>query len=968
MSLLDWFLLVLLVAAGGMGLWAFYFWWKRDRYTRERFAFSGFSALLGFGILILGGLSFNTSIVGGPLFILLKLFELTPWSAPPSLTPLEAVLIVLLFGSLVYAYVRVFTAWTGRKSLAQHEQEQNREAASVLRDIKLLLSPRPEARQRRAPYQGAAEPDPDLLERPESLVWHERARQLWLLRNRSYRFEGEYDPAHNCWLGEEKHTGALAVLACYHQAPQDLSELVDYARKVADNQGRAGIELIVALKDQAPAPEETFADCSLTYTSEAALLVDSVDFSNYFEDIRYRVERARLTDSDLTLQDVYTPSSYRLESEKNKIRDQTLEAFIHDWLQANTQRQLALLGEYGQGKSTASLLLCYHLIKQAETGADVRIPVLIELRGKNLRTLTPEELLATWAYHYDISVQALLHLHLAGRLLLIFDGFDEMDLSGDTEARINHFRTLWRLNYPEAKIIVTGRPNFFLGSKEFRRALGNAEQTHTLYLAPFNLDQIADSLRKADASTRTEILELARRDGKFHEVVARPSLLYAVSLLWRQEQLSERRHIDSALVIDLFIRQTLKRQQGKQDERPFMILNSAERHYFMTGIAAYMAAKNLPNQIDGHQLEEAVDRLVAAIPDTVSQSVGAVGNEDSHPLRSTARREWQTKRSEIMHAINTDVRSCGLLVTDPTKDGNFKFAHKSYLELLQAQTISRRFSTNETEQRSGHSIANTWKLGIGNLQGSDEAMGFLAELLQETLHKRGISEEPAVAKGLWDILVVDKSSSRQTIVGFFKSKWTAAADSLACQLVSRFGIEMSDIQADGVFVLVSKIASTAATVVAAAVIAFIAGLVIVKGTVVGIIAALVVASLALAGAVAVAGEIIALVGTFTAAIMGMVMEPRTNAELLPVLVVMAVGALLFSLVMGLAADFLADHKTTIFKRLQLWYRACQDLGLPSSAIEKTAGKGMTALLEDAQARHDGGTSDQPDNDIKQPVV
>lgn len=453
----------------------------------------------------------------------------------------------------------------------------------------------------------------------------------------------------------------------------------------------------------------------------------------------------------------------------------------------NTERQLALLGEYGQGKSTASLLLCYHLIRQLTEHPDTRIPILIELRGKNLRSLTSEDLLSTWAGHYGIDPRALLHLHMAGRLLLIFEGFDEIDLSGDTEARISHFRTLWQLNYRQAKIIVTGRPNFFLDSRELRRALGNTEQTHTLHLAPFNRDQIAHSLRKADQSTRTEILDLAQRDGKFYEVVARPSLLYVVSVLWQREDLSRRHRIDSALVIDRFIRHSLKRQQTKHDDRPFMVLNSAERHYFMAGIAAYMAARGLPNQIDGRQLEEAVDQLVTAIPDMVSQNVDAVGNEDARPLRSPARLDWQTKRPEIMRKINTDVRACGLLVTDPTKDGNFKFAHKSYLELLQAQTISRRFSTDATERRSGHSIANTWKLNIGDLQDSDAAMGFLAELLREALHKRGISEDPALAKGLWDILVIDKFASRHTIAGFFRAKWIAAAGGLAGRLVWKAG-------------------------------------------------------------------------------------------------------------------------------------------------------------------------------------
>ena len=576
-SLFDWFLFALLVAISSMALWAFYHWWRKDRYTRERFAFHGFFALLGFGGIFLGSLSLNTSILGGMLFVLLKPFGFSEL-ALPLLAPIEAVLFLILFASLIYAYIQVFKHWDGQKSLAQHEQEKNSEIANVLQDIALLLSFNQENRKKLAPYQEDAEQLDTILEKPESLTWHERARQLWVLHNRSYLFDDDkYDPARKCWFGEEKNTGALVLLACHHEIPSadTLPELAEYARKVVANQGQTEFELIVALKNAVPKPEEKYPDYSIKYTSEAVLLQNLVDFSNYFDDIRYRVERAKLVDSDLTLQKTYTPSFYRLER-KGEIQDNNLEESIISWLKDNSRQQLAVLGEYGQGKSTGSLLLSYHLIAQAQTDATVRIPILIELRGKTLRTMEPEELLATWAYRYRIDVQALLHLHMAGRLLLIFEGFDEIDLSGDTEDRINHFRTLWRLNYEAAKIIITGRPNFFLDSKELKRALDSEEQTRTFYLAPFNIDQITNSLLAVDAQIRKEIIDLANDDAKFNEVVARPSLLYIVAVLWEREKLSEQRQINSALVIDLFIRQTLKRQQDKHDARPFMVLN---RHY-----------------------------------------------------------------------------------------------------------------------------------------------------------------------------------------------------------------------------------------------------------------------------------------------------------------------------------------------------------------------------------------------------
>ena len=109
----------------------------------------------------------------------------------------------------------------------------------------------------------------------------------------------------------------------------------------------------------------------------------------------------------------YTPSHFRLGKDARP-ETETLEAFVFDWLRRPGRRQLALLGEYGQGKSTASLLISHQLIEQACRDATTRVPILIELRGKSLRSLTPEELLASWALHYSIAPQALLHLHMAG--------------------------------------------------------------------------------------------------------------------------------------------------------------------------------------------------------------------------------------------------------------------------------------------------------------------------------------------------------------------------------------------------------------------------------------------------------------------------------------------------------------------------------------------------------------------------
>jgi len=990
-SILSLLLFFFLIAIMGMSLWAFYVWWKKDRHTRERFAFAGFFALSGFGVYYLARLGANASIIGGLIKIGLKPFGVDIPSKP--LSNLETLIFAGVFASLVYAYLQVFKHWKGRWSRAQYEQKQNGEAASVLKDILLVMR---RDKTLLAHHEGDDQAR-GTLKAPKSLPWHERARQLWLLKNRWYLFNDEdgYDPARKCWMGKEKKTGALAFLACYGDAPSDreIRELAQYARKVADAKNQKEVELIIATKNDGARRGKPSHGDAIRYISESELLEDLVDFSDYFDDIRNRVERDKLMDSDLTLRDMYTPSSFRFEEDKEPPKN-NLEEFVFDWLRKNTRRQLSVLGEYGQGKSAASLLISHHLIQRFKIDSDTRIPILIELRGKTLRTLPPEELLATWAYRYRMDAQALWHLHMAGRLLLIFEGFDEIDLSGDTESRIGHFKSLWRFNFENSKIIITGRPNFFLDSKELKRALGNDEQTRILNIEPFSVEQIENSLRGADAQIRAGILDLARRDSKFREVVARPLALYIVSVLWESELLSKRERINSAMVIDLFVQHTLRRQQDKHDERPFMVLNSAERRYFMTGVAACMAVKGWPNQIDNQQLMEAVKLLVEAIPDAVSQRVTSVGNEESRPLRSEERFEWKNKRNEVMDRINADVRSCGLLVTDLSKDGTFKFAHKSYMEFLQAQAISPQFVEDKTEIVAGRSISKAVKLKIYDLQNSDEAIAFLAELLEKVLNKKGVEEDDAVAQGLFDILVIGKLSGRHTLVSLLTRLWTSPSKALTNLWVGAFGFKNRKIArfifpllllspllifclvlmfewvdplsysfafvAAGVFASAFAFAVAVAGAAGAFVLAVaVAGVFVFGGPFAGISA--VAFAFLVAGAVAFAdadADAFSGAGSFAGAFAGLVAGAGVLLSLFyiwdydvffhPVFMIspLTIG-LLSGVIAGLSMDFLIVQESFIFKRLRLWRRACLDLRLQSESIEKTVGKGMAALLTDA---------------------
>ena len=125
--------------------------------------------------------------------------------------------------------------------------------------------------------------------------------------------------------------------------------------------------------------------------------------------------------------------------------------YIKNWLNEDSNKHLAILGDYGQGKTVSSLKLTSDLINSNHE----RIPIFIQLRGKSPRNSTPIEILSYFASQYSIDPVALDILNRNGKLLLIFDGFDEMDYVGDENIRKLHFRSLWRLISPKSKLLIT---------------------------------------------------------------------------------------------------------------------------------------------------------------------------------------------------------------------------------------------------------------------------------------------------------------------------------------------------------------------------------------------------------------------------------------------------------------------------------------------------------------------------------
>jgi hypothetical protein len=707
-------------------------WFNSHKYFREDFS--------------LASLGVTTWIVS--IVIMCVMTRIMPWhiclgffqvfsnqkvSLPPA--SIEGYLLLLLFGTLIFILIsQTYRGWKGQKSTQQYESEQRSEISNFFVEGLAELSRKIKQTYPLVPY---SEIDPNRLASPlesvtDSLSWEEQARELLRLSSSSYAFDhNSWHDRQECWVGENVNTNELIFLYPVQSSldNQSLNNYRQYARQIAQNKQKEVGEIVVAFQSQASflaTPE-----CSdICFKTQDSFLDNLVNFTDYKNEIRKRVMVSKLPESELTLNQVYTPSEFLQEDSSKEIKlSNYVENYLKEWLQESSRKQIALLGGYGQGKSSTTLILTYQLLFE-NPQKNTRIPLLIELRGMSPRNLTPLTLLGAWASPYRIDPQALMRLLIAGRLLLIFEGFDEMALIGNMEARRKHFETLWKFCYPQNKILITGRPNFFLDDQEMKKALGidkpigENPYCEAIRIAPFSVEQIGKSLRE-QPRIQSQIVDLAKKNTRFRDLVSRPSLLHVVSVLWEKENFANQvARLNSAYFMERFVNGSYRRQGLKnQDSQEFMALNSSERSYFMSGIACYMAANKLNNQIPSEKLNQVIEELIDCIPDSVS-TVSSIGGEETRPLK--IRIQNQEPKEAVEH-IKTDTRTCGLLVDDPATPGTFKFGHKSFMEYLFAATMAEYI--NNTKSEKARAILKATDASLTDLLDLPVSIEFLSELI-----------------------------------------------------------------------------------------------------------------------------------------------------------------------------------------------------------------------------------------------
>jgi predicted NACHT family NTPase len=322
------------------------------------------------------------------------------------------------------------------------------------------------------------------------------------------------------------------------------------------------------------------------------LLDEEVNWDRYFVWLENEVKDREVDVYYVPLRctvDDLSPEGQRLATS----RYGNLDEYIDRWRQDPSKEHISILGEFGTGKTWFTLHYAYQLMEEYREAKRrglkrPRIPLVIQLRNYARGFKDVGALLSEFVFReHEIglpSYRAFEQLNRMGRLLLIFDGFDEMAARVDRQKVVNNFWELAKVAVPDSKAMLTCRTEHFHYAQQEREILHGklrastsaivlqAPKFEVVHLERFNENQISEVLGRR-AGTQTVEAIMGRPE--LVDMASRPVLIEL--LLEALEDIEVGKPVDIAHVFYYAV--VRKMENDIRDERTFTSL--ADKLYFL---------------------------------------------------------------------------------------------------------------------------------------------------------------------------------------------------------------------------------------------------------------------------------------------------------------------------------------------------------------------------------------------------
>lgn len=272
------------------------------------------------------------------------------------------------------------------------------------------------------------------------------------------------------------------------------------------------------------------------------LLDRDADFSGYLEWLEKETRRQSIDQLYVPLaatKDEFDPITGSKIDESHYDR---LDAYIDRWLDDPTKEHLSILGEFGTGKTWFALHYAWisaqrYMEDKARGIGRHRLPLFIALRDYVDASSVESLFSRSFFQKYGIPLPgyaAFEQLNRMGKLLLIFDGFDEMAVRVDQQKMIENFWELARVVVPGAKVILTCRREHFPTDETGHRLLGaglhaptyrlsgKPPQFEILKLEGFDDDRIHKALSSRAPKT---VVQRITNDSRLLDLAHRPLMI-----------------------------------------------------------------------------------------------------------------------------------------------------------------------------------------------------------------------------------------------------------------------------------------------------------------------------------------------------------------------------------------------------------------------------------------------------------